>query len=44
MLYPFLTADAVRQAVERIRNACADSGRDPKTQLQPEARSTTTSA
>jgi alkanesulfonate monooxygenase SsuD/methylene tetrahydromethanopterin reductase-like flavin-dependent oxidoreductase (luciferase family) len=28
-LDPFLTASAVRQAVERIRNACADSGRDP---------------
>jgi 5,10-methylenetetrahydromethanopterin reductase len=30
MLYPFLTVDAVRSAVERIRNACADSGRDPE--------------
>jgi alkanesulfonate monooxygenase SsuD/methylene tetrahydromethanopterin reductase-like flavin-dependent oxidoreductase (luciferase family) len=30
MLYPFLKAEAVRQAVERIRNACADSGRDPE--------------
>ena len=29
MLYPFLTAEAVREAVERIRNACADRGRDP---------------
>jgi probable F420-dependent oxidoreductase len=29
MLYPFLTPDAVRAAVERIRNACADRGRDP---------------
>jgi probable F420-dependent oxidoreductase len=31
MLYPFLTADAVRKAVDRIRNACADNGRDPDT-------------
>lgn len=30
MLYPFLTVDAVRAAVERIRDACADSGRDPE--------------
>lgn len=29
MLYPFLTVGAVRRAVERIRNACADRGRDP---------------
>jgi alkanesulfonate monooxygenase SsuD/methylene tetrahydromethanopterin reductase-like flavin-dependent oxidoreductase (luciferase family) len=29
MLYPFLTAEAVRQAVDRIRNARADNGRDP---------------
>jgi probable F420-dependent oxidoreductase len=29
MLYPFLTADAVRAAVERIRGACVDAGRDP---------------
>lgn len=29
MLYPYLTDDAVRRAVERIRNACADNGRDP---------------
>ncbi|MEA2167681.1 MAG: hypothetical protein QOF76_981 [Solirubrobacteraceae bacterium] len=29
MLYPFLTVDAVRTAVERIRTACADGGRDP---------------
>lgn len=29
MLYPFLTVEAVGQAVERIRNACADRGRDP---------------
>lgn len=29
MLYPFMTADAVRSAVERIRNAAADNGRDP---------------
>jgi probable F420-dependent oxidoreductase len=29
MLYPFLSVEAVRQAVERIRNACADRGRDP---------------
>jgi 5,10-methylenetetrahydromethanopterin reductase len=29
MLYPFLTVEAVRQAVERIRTACADRGRDP---------------
>ncbi len=29
MLYPFLTAEAVREAIERIRNACADRGRDP---------------
>lgn len=31
MLYPFLTVDAVRAAVERIRTACADRGRDPST-------------
>src|SRR5579875_3798560 len=29
MLYPFLTAEAVRAAVQRIRNVCADRGRDP---------------
>jgi 5,10-methylenetetrahydromethanopterin reductase len=29
MLYPFLTVEAVAGAVERIRNACADRGRDP---------------
>jgi probable F420-dependent oxidoreductase len=29
MLYPFLSVDAVRHAVQRIRNACADRGRDP---------------
>ncbi len=30
MLFPFLTVDAVRRAVERIRNACASTGRDPE--------------
>jgi 5,10-methylenetetrahydromethanopterin reductase len=29
MLYPFLTVDAVRAAIQRIRNACDDIGRDP---------------
>ncbi|MCW3013476.1 MAG: hypothetical protein JWO02_568 [Solirubrobacterales bacterium] len=29
MLYPFLTVEAVKTAVERMRNACADRGRDP---------------
>lgn len=29
MLYPFLTVQAVRTVVERLRNACADRGRDP---------------
>ncbi|MEZ0366024.1 TIGR03857 family LLM class F420-dependent oxidoreductase [Mycobacterium sp. pUA109] len=30
MLYPFLTVEAVRTVVERLRNACADRGRDPE--------------
>ena len=30
MLYPFLTAEAVRKGVERIRNSAADNGRDPE--------------
>jgi probable F420-dependent oxidoreductase len=30
MLYPFLTVEAVRKAVERIRNSAADHGRDPE--------------
>jgi len=30
MLYPFLTADAVRAAVQRIRNSRADHGLDPE--------------
>jgi probable F420-dependent oxidoreductase len=29
MLYPFLTVEAVRAAVQRIRGACAEQGRDP---------------
>jgi 5,10-methylenetetrahydromethanopterin reductase len=29
MLYPFMTAEAVHAAVERMRRACEDSGRDP---------------
>jgi len=29
MLYPFLTVEAVRAAVQRIRGACAERGRDP---------------
>jgi probable F420-dependent oxidoreductase len=29
MLYPFLTVEAVRAAVDRIRGACAERGRDP---------------
>lgn len=30
MLYPFLTVEAVKGIVERIRNNCADRGRDPE--------------